>query len=609
MIHFAYSEFLLLIFLIPFFFIFYYFYKRARKRELAKLGDLALIERLMPTKSKAKGWVRLSFFALAWFFFAIGLARPQMGAKIKESRKSGTELMIALDVSNSMLAEDYTPNRLERAKLAISRLVDKMQGDRMGLIVFAGRSFVQLPITTDYVSAKIFLNSISNTSVPVQGTNIAEAITTGIMSFSSDANQGENNRAIIIISDGENHEGGAVEAAKSALEVGVRVFCIGVGSPEGKPIPINGELLKDKDGNIVVSKLDEQGLAEIASVGGGAYIRAGNTEFGLNPIIDELNKLQESEYNSVVFEDFDEQYMYFFAIALFFFILEFLVGNRRVSKRMFSILLLLLLSVGTISAQVDKKEIRKGGKFFKDGAYKEAEVEYRKGLLKDSTSVAGNYNLGNTLYRENDFANAHKYYNSLLDSIAKVEHEVDWSGDSKEIRESNESNLYHNLGNSCLQQKDYAGAVEAFKNSLRLNPNDMETKANYIYAKKKLEDQQDNKNQGGGGDNNDNQDNNQDNKEQDKDQNKDNNQDNKEQNKDQNNDQNNDKEQNNRDNQGDNGNDNRDNKGNNGKSPKISPSQAEQLLKAMQDKENKTKEKVNEEKAKLYKKMQSEKNW
>jgi Ca-activated chloride channel family protein len=231
-----------------------------------------------------------------------------------------------------MLAEDYSPNRLDRAKLAISRLVDKLRDDRIGLIVFAGNSFVQLPITTDYVSAKMFLNSISTDSVPIQGTAIGEAINTAIRSFSA---QSEKSRAIIIITDGENHEDDPVAAAKQAAELGIRVFSIGVGSPEGKPIPMDGELLKDKDGNIVVTRLDESVLRDVASVGNGAYVRAGNSEFGLNPIIDDIRKMEDEKYNSIVFEEFDEQFMYFMAIALFFFVLEMLIGDRRSKRHLF----------------------------------------------------------------------------------------------------------------------------------------------------------------------------------------------------------------------------------------------------------------------------------
>jgi Ca-activated chloride channel family protein len=332
MINFAQAQYLLLLLLIPFFFVIQALVLRMRRNRIRKFGDENLVKQLMPSYSKGKVWVRLTFFALGFLFFVIGLSRPQIGAKIKEHETKGAEIMIVLDVSNSMLAEDYSPNRLDRAKLAISRLVDKLRDDRIGLIVFAGNSFVQLPITTDYVSAKMFLNSISTDSVPIQGTAIGEAINTAIRSFSA---QSEKSRAIIIITDGENHEDDPVAAAKQAAELGIRVFSIGVGSPEGKPIPMDGELLKDKDGNIVVTRLDESVLRDVASVGNGAYVRAGNSEFGLNPIIDDIRKMEDEKYNSIVFEEFDEQFMYFMAIALFFFVLEMLIGDRRSKRHLF----------------------------------------------------------------------------------------------------------------------------------------------------------------------------------------------------------------------------------------------------------------------------------
>lgn len=332
MINFAQAQFLALLLLIPFFFVIQALVLKLRRNRIRKFGDENLVRQLMPSYSRSKVWVRLTFFALGFLFFVIGLSRPQIGAKIKEHETKGAEIMIALDVSNSMLAEDYSPNRLERAKLAITRLVDKLRDDRIGLIVFAGNSFVQLPITTDYVSAKMFLNSISTDSVPIQGTAIGEAINTAIRSFSA---QSEKSRAVIVITDGENHEDDPVAAAKQAAEMGIRVFTIGVGSPEGKPIPMDGELLKDKEGNIVVTRLDEAVLQEVASVGNGAYVRAGNSEFGLNPIIDDIRKMEDEKYNSIVFEEFDEQFMYFMAIALFFFVLEMLIGDRRSKRHLF----------------------------------------------------------------------------------------------------------------------------------------------------------------------------------------------------------------------------------------------------------------------------------
>lgn len=333
MINFAQAQYLFLLLLIPFFFLIQAIVLRLRRRRIRKFGDEKLVRELMPSYAKAKVWVRLTLFSVGFFFFVIGLSRPQIGAKLKEHETKGAEIMIALDVSNSMLAEDYSPNRLERAKLAISRLVDKLRDDRIGLIVFAGNSFVQLPITTDYVSAKMFMNSISTESVPVQGTAIGEAINTAMRSFSS---QSEKSRAIIVITDGENHEDDPVAAAKQAAEMGVRVFTIGVGSPEGKPIPMDGELLKDRDGNIVVTRLDESVLQEVAQAGNGVYVRAGNSEFGLNPIIEDIRRMEDEKYSSIVFEEYDEQFMYFLAIALFFFVIEMLVGDRRSKRHLFN---------------------------------------------------------------------------------------------------------------------------------------------------------------------------------------------------------------------------------------------------------------------------------
>ena len=332
MLHIAQSEYLLLLLLIPFFFLGYRWYLKARKARAARLGDPELVDKLMPDASTGKGWLKVTFFSLAFVFFVFGLARPQLGARLQEKETHGIEIMIALDVSNSMLAQDYSPNRLERAKLAVSRLVDKLAGDRIGLVIFAGESFVQLPITTDYVSAKAFLNSIRPESIPIQGTATAEALMTAARSFST---QSEKSRAIILISDGEDHEGDVLQTAESIAQEGIKIYCIGVGSPKGEPIPMGGDMLRDKEGNIVVTRLDETALREIAAAGGGEYVRAAAGEFGLNPIIDNIRSIEASKFKSVVFEDFDEQYMYFFGIALFFFILEMLVGRRRSRVKLF----------------------------------------------------------------------------------------------------------------------------------------------------------------------------------------------------------------------------------------------------------------------------------
>ena len=330
---FAEPKYLMLLLLIPVFFVIQALVLKFRAKRIRRFGDQALVEKLMPSYSKAKVWLRLSLFSIAFMFFILGISRPQMGAILKEHKTRGAEVMVVLDVSNSMLAQDYSPNRLERAKLAISRMVDKLRDDRIGLIVFAGNSFVQLPITTDYVSAKMFLSSISTESVPIQGTAMGEAISTALRSFSA---QSDKSRAIIVITDGENHEDDPVAAARQAAELGVRVFTIGVGSPQGTMIPMgDGQYLEDREGNPVVTRLDEKVLQEVAEAGKGLYVHAGNREFGLDPVIEEISRMDDEEYNSIVFEEYDELYMYFLAVAFFFLVLEMLIGDRRSKRHLF----------------------------------------------------------------------------------------------------------------------------------------------------------------------------------------------------------------------------------------------------------------------------------
>ena len=334
MLIFADYKFLYLLLLIPVVLVGYAVFRYLRGRRVKAFGDPELTEALMPSRSRSKGWVRIVFFCLALAFFAIGMARPRTGAKLAERTTKGAEIIVALDVSNSMLAQDYSPSRLERAKLAISRLTDKLQEDRIGLVIFAGTSFVQLPVTTDYVSAKMFLSSIDTGSVPVQGTAIGDAIRLSIKSFSA---QSEKSRVIIVISDGENHEDDPIAAAKQAAELGIKVYTIGVGSAEGQPIPVEGGLMKDKKGDIVVTHLDENTLREIAKAGGGAYVHAGNEEFGLNPIIQDIRRMEDEEFGSIVFEEYDEQYMYFFGAALLLLVIEMLIGERRPRRKLFEV--------------------------------------------------------------------------------------------------------------------------------------------------------------------------------------------------------------------------------------------------------------------------------
>ena len=272
-------------------------------------------------------------FAIAFCFVVLAMSRPQRGVRLKEQQVRGAEVIIALDVSNSMLAEDYSPNRLERAKMAISRVTEKLKDDRIGLIVFAGDSYVQIPMTSDYISAKMFLNTISTGSVPVQGTAIGSAIDLGVRSFSEESDK---SRAIIVITDGENHEDDPVSSAKRAADMGVRVFTIGVGSVEGKFIPLpDGGYITDAEGNNVVTRLDDKTLQKIADAGNGVFVHSSNVEFGLEPIIEEIQKMDDEVMTTVTYEEYEELYMYFLGVALLFLVIQMLVGDRRSKLHLF----------------------------------------------------------------------------------------------------------------------------------------------------------------------------------------------------------------------------------------------------------------------------------
>ena len=326
-------QYLWLLLLVPLFFVVQVLVNKLRDRRIRRFGDKDLVDSLMPSYAVAKVWLRLSLYSLAFCFFVLALSRPQRGIRLKEQQMTGAEVMIALDVSNSMLAEDYSPNRLERAKLAISPVSEKLQGDRVGLIVFAGDSYVQIPLTSDYISARMFLNSISTKSVPVQGTAIGSAIDLALRSFSD---QSDKSRAIIVITDGENHEDDPVASAQMAAEMGVRVFTIGVGSKEGTFIPLaDGEYITDEDGNNVLTRLDDSTLKEIAAVGNGVYVQSTTREFGLTPIIDEIQNMEDEVMTAVVYEEYEELYMYFLGVALLLLVVEMLIGDRRSKIHLF----------------------------------------------------------------------------------------------------------------------------------------------------------------------------------------------------------------------------------------------------------------------------------
>lgn len=291
------------------------------KRQLYKrLGDIHILRQMIPSLSNKRAFLKFSLLMAAMTFLIIALARPQMGSKISREKRNGIEAIVALDVSNSMNATDVSPSRLGKSKLMMENLIDGFTNDKVGVVIFAGKSYVQLPITNDFVSAKMFLQDISTTMIPMQGTDIASAIEMAMTCFSSQDNIG---RAIILITDGENHEDGAAEMATKAMKNGIHVYILGVGTAQGAPVPDgHGDYLKDKEQNIVVSRLNEEMCKEIAKAGRGQYIHVDNTHRAQDILNNELAKLQKGETESVVYSEYAEQYMIFVVLAIILLLFE-----------------------------------------------------------------------------------------------------------------------------------------------------------------------------------------------------------------------------------------------------------------------------------------------
>ena len=489
MFRFADPIYLYLLAVIPVLAIIRFLTYRNQKKRLRKFGDPQLLRSLMPDVSRFRPAVKFWILQGALALLVVMLARPQFGTKISNEQRTGIETIIAMDISNSMLAEDITPSRLDRSKMMVENLVDHFTNDKIGLLVFAGDAFVQLPITSDYVSAKMFLSSIDPSMMATQGTDIARAIDMATHSFTQEEGIG---KAIIVITDGEDHEGGALESAKAAKDAGMRVYVLGVGSTQGAPIPIpgTGDYMKDNTGNTVMSALNEDMCRQVAQAGGGAYIHVENNSAAQDQLDNELNKLAKKETTSTVYSEFDEQFQAVAILALLLLILEICIYDRRNpllkrlslfgSKKKAAATVALLLVAITASAQTDRQYIREGNKQFRVGQYDKAEVSYRKAVEKNPKNPQAAYNLGNALMAQKK------------DSAAVQQFEQATRIETNPLRKAA---AYHNMGVICQTHKMYGEAIEAYKNALRLNPNDDETRYNLVLCKKQKQKQDKNQQQ------------------------------------------------------------------------------------------------------------------
>jgi Ca-activated chloride channel family protein len=332
MLRFGHSHLLWALVLVPVLILLFLFVRRWKRRALASLGDRTVISRIIPDVSFKRPTLKFILFIIAFGLMIIGAADPQIGTTTDDTKHKGADIMILLDVSNSMLSQDFAPNRLENAKMAIAQLIDHLKDDRIGIVVFAGEAYVQLPMTNDYSAAKLFLNTINTNMVPVQGTAIGAAIDMGVKSF--DFKDGAA-KAIVLLTDGENHEDDAVTAATAAHDRGVAIQVIGFGSSQGSPIPIyddNGKetgFHTDSAGHTVVSKLDENMCREIAMAGGGTYFHASSANSGLGYAQNQINKMARKTYDTKTFKDFEDRFQFFLVLTLALLVIEFFIANRK----------------------------------------------------------------------------------------------------------------------------------------------------------------------------------------------------------------------------------------------------------------------------------------
>lgn len=514
--------------LIPILILVYVYMRYRYQKSMSKYGESFLLSRLMKDKSTVQQHLKFSILCMVFACLIVALANPQKGRGTVKAKREGISIMFCVDVSNSMLAQDYTPNRIEAVKRALLSYVDKLNGDRIGIVVFAGKAFVQLPITSDYAAAKMFISNLSTQQVNTQGTDIAVALDQAAASMLPSVEEDvskldKTNKVIVVLSDGEDHFAEATEVAQQLFkEYNIRTYTIGVGSQQGEPIPVKVgagvSYKKDNEGNTVITRLNEQILRDIAQEGNGVYIRANNAYLGFDVLENELNKIEKSEIEDVTYARYESKYYIPLWIALFLIVLEIFIYKRklfniniieRVKKTpIMKISLLFIISMSvffSVSAQTNQelKSMRSGNRQYQQAEKLHKEViELQKQNRQSNQSIIADkerkaqqlYESANTDYIKANTSTGN-YYKSLYnqaatlyrqgkyeDAVKKLESVVENSNVSDKVK----AQAYYNLGNSLLKSEKYAESIDAYKKSLKANPKDMDTKYNLEYAKKKL---------------------------------------------------------------------------------------------------------------------------
>jgi tetratricopeptide (TPR) repeat protein len=460
-------------------------YYRWQKQSETRTFKSSILNYIVPHKNLIQERVKLGLFFLSLILLIVAIANPQIGVKGEKIKGQGLDIMLLLDVSNSMLAEDIQPNRISRSKYFIAKFLDKLKHDRVGLILFAGSSYSQVPLTIDFTSIKMSLPIIDPTNFPSQGTNIGEAVD---MAGKSLGMTNSKSKAIVIITDGEDHDQEANAAIETARKNGIKVFAVGVGEEQGAPIPVgNGEFKKDEEGNTVMTAFNRGMLENLASIGNGSFYHLGQQGNIEEDVIAELNKLEGKDFEEFDFSNYNSYFYWFAMVVLFLLFLEFVIPAIDINqfiKNVTSISILLLVSININAQATEEKQkkasrtlIRKGNSNYQNNNFEKAELNYRKALVTHPKSRTANFNLANTLYNQQKFQESIDYYEKCVDKT-----------DDKLSR----ARTYHNLGNAYFKANQLTEAIQAYENALKLNPSDMDTKYNLAMAKKQQ------KNKGGG---------------------------------------------------------------------------------------------------------------
>jgi tetratricopeptide (TPR) repeat protein len=462
------------------------------RRNMNRMVSPALLHQLAPDMSPGKRAWKQSFFLGALACMILAAADPQVGTRLEEVKREGIDLFVALDVSLSMKSEDVKPNRLAKAKRDISSLLQKLSGDRVGLIVFAGDAFVQFPLTSDYSAADLFLSAVDVDAVPVPGTAIESAIKLALKSFETDL---PTQKAIIVVTDGENTEGDILSAIDDAKKAHVRIYTIGMGTPEGSPIPIynaQGQQIDykhDESGNIVLTKLDEPLLQQIAAATGGAYLRGTSGGNEVDEVYKQLESLGKTEFGARQISGYESRYQYPLALAIVLLLVEVLLSERRgklmlmLKKIIPTAAVLLIFSMALVSvshSQTVRSHVQDGNKVYEKGKFNDAEVSYKRALEKNPKSHAAQFDLGDALYKQQRYEEAMREYN-MAASTSKA-------ADGKAAS-------YYNIGNSLFKSDKLPESIEAYKRALAMNPNDEDTRYNLQLALDRMKQQQQNKKQ------------------------------------------------------------------------------------------------------------------